>query len=220
PHRLSSLCDGVCACDELNPRDQVNEQISCKALAIVGEAAPAKEPRRIKRPLRRVAEESVPVDGLLAGVGRNWINPRAARGITIPVGIDVENVAQFSGVVDFLCFRVEDGADALAADLRDAVSFARRFHHGETVFDGMRHRLLTVDVLASCTSIFEYFAMLMIRDCDDECVDIFSIQNLFVVARGGGLRFFDRLAGGGVSPIVEIANSNALDSRDPQGSLQ
>src|SRR5580704_8146364 len=83
--RLRALGDRVGAGDEVDSGNQVNEQIAAEALAVVGEAAPAEKARGIERPRRRSAKKCIPVDCLLAGVGRNGINPRSAGTVAVPI---------------------------------------------------------------------------------------------------------------------------------------
>src|SRR5580704_14464259 len=91
--RLRALGNRVGAGDEVDSGNQVNEQIAAEALAVVGEAAPAEKARGIERPLRRSAKKCIPVDCLLAGVGRNGINPRSAGTVAVPICLDRGDLA-------------------------------------------------------------------------------------------------------------------------------
>ncbi len=79
----------------------MNEQVAAESLAVVAEAAPAEETDGIVGALGGLAEEGVPVNRFFTGVGRNGIDPCAAGGVAVPVGIDGENFAELAGVVDF-----------------------------------------------------------------------------------------------------------------------
>src|SRR5579862_5651169 len=79
--------------DEVNAGEQVDEEIAAESLAVVGEAAPAEEADGIEVVGRRAADESLPIDGLRAGVRRNGINPGAAGRVAVPIRIDREDLA-------------------------------------------------------------------------------------------------------------------------------
>src|ERR1700685_1877614 len=85
-----------CAGDEVNPGNQMDEEITAQALAIVGKAAPAEEADGIEGTLGRIAEEGIPVDGFFAGVRRNGVCPGTAGSIGAPVGIDGEELTDFA----------------------------------------------------------------------------------------------------------------------------
>ncbi len=72
-------------------------------------------------------------------------------------------------MVQFARLGAEHGADALRSDLHDAVVLLRRIGHLETFRRGMRHRLLTVDVLAGVTGIHNYSLVPMVGNRRDEC---------------------------------------------------
>src|SRR5204862_408340 len=55
-------------------------------------------------------------------------------------------------------------AHALRADLHDAAALLRRFDHGHTVGGAVRHRLLTVDVLARAHGIDDHLLVPVIRN--------------------------------------------------------
>ena len=77
--------------DDVKPGEQVNEQISCNAGAIVLVVAPAEQTDRLERTLRSIAEESIPVDVLRRGVGRDGILPRADGRVAVEMrGDEVE----------------------------------------------------------------------------------------------------------------------------------
>src|SRR5579863_4513232 len=76
--RLCPLRGLIRARDKENSREQVNEQVAGQTFAVVGVAAPAEKACRVERPFGRAYQECIPVDGLLARIGRNSIHPCAA----------------------------------------------------------------------------------------------------------------------------------------------
>ena len=93
---------------------------------------------------------------------------------------------------------VEDGGDTLAPDLHDAVGLLCGVNHGEAVFYGVGHGLFTVDVFAGSAGIDENSAMLMVGCCDEDGVDILTVENLFVIAGRRNI-LFDGFLGGDMS---------------------
>src|SRR5438045_6757502 len=150
-------------------------------------------------------DECVPVDGLRAGVGRNGIDPGAAGGIAIPVSVDGSDFAELAGIVNLLGFGVEDRTDALAADRDHALVLVRGVDHRESVFDGVRHRLLAIHIFAGRDRVFEVVAMLVVHGGDQDRVNIVAVENAAVVAYGFGVGIFHRFAGGGVAALVKNA---------------
>jgi len=55
----------------------MDKKVAGHSLAVLLEAAPAEEARRVEGPFRRIPQEGLPVNGLWAGVGRNRVNPGA-----------------------------------------------------------------------------------------------------------------------------------------------
>src|SRR5262249_53485096 len=86
----------VRAGNEMDAGKQVDEEIAAKSLSIISEAAPAEETLGIERTFWRVAQEGVPVDRFLAGVGRNRIDPGAGGRVAIPIGVNAEDLAEFA----------------------------------------------------------------------------------------------------------------------------
>ena len=199
---------------------QVDEEIAAESLAVVGEAAPAEESHGIEGVLGGAVDECVPVDGLRAGVGRNGIDPGAAGRIAIPVSIDGSDFAELAGIVNLLGFGVEDRTDALAADCDHALVLVRGFDHGESVFDGVRHGLLAINIFAGGDSVFEDVAMLVVHGGDEDRVDVFAIENAAIVAHGFDVGILHRFAGGGVAAVVKIADADALDAGNVERSLE
>ena len=83
--------------DEVNSGEQMHEQVAGQSLAVVGEATPAEEPGRVERPLGCVSQKRIPIDSLLARVGRNGIDPGAAGRVPVGRAFDEEHVTEGSG---------------------------------------------------------------------------------------------------------------------------
>ncbi len=83
----------------------------------------------------------------------------------------------------------------------------------------MRQRLLAIHVLARGAGVDDHLPMLVIGNRDDDRIDILAVENLLVIAgRGDGLA--DRLLGGDVAAIPQIANPDALNARDQRARFQ
>ena len=135
---------------------------------------------------------------MLAGIWRDGVDPRSAGRIAIPVGLDAIHISELAGIVDFFGMGVEDGGDTLAPDLHDAVGLLCGVNHGEAVFHVVGHGLFTVDVFAGSAGIHENSAMLMVGCCDEDGVDILTVENLFVIAGRRNI-LFDGFLGGDMS---------------------
>src|SRR5262245_45511105 len=61
----------------VDAREEMDEEIARYAGSVVAIVAPAEEPYGIERPLGRVADEPVPIDGRRRGIGRYRILPGA-----------------------------------------------------------------------------------------------------------------------------------------------
>src|SRR5262249_53526964 len=90
----------VGAGDEVDAGRQVREEIATESLSVVGETAPTEEANRIEGLLWGAPQERIPIDGLLAGIRRDGIDPRAAGGVTVPISVDGINVPEFAGVIN------------------------------------------------------------------------------------------------------------------------
>ena len=198
----------------------MDEEIATEAFAVVGEAAPAEEADGIEGALGCTVEESGPVDGLVTGIGWNGVNPGSARRVAVPVGVDGEDFAEFAGIVNLFGFGVEHGADALAADADHPIVFVGGFEHGEPVFDGVRHRLLAVDVFAGGAGVLKNVTMLVVHGGDEDGVDVFAVENGAIVAGRGDAGILDGFLGGDVAAVIQIANRNALHAGDAERSFE
>src|SRR5690606_19512620 len=120
---------------EMDPGEEVDEEVARDAGSVVAVVAPAEEADGFEGALGRATEEAVPVDVLGGGVGRDGVLPRADGGIAVEVDVDVVELADDAGGEELLGLGVDDGADALAADLEDAAGLARGFDDAEPLVD-------------------------------------------------------------------------------------
>ncbi len=171
----------------------MHEQVPGKALAVVAETPPAKKAHGIERPFRRRPQKRIPVDGLLAGIRRNGINPGASGRVAVPLRVNGVHLAQPSRGKNLSRLGVEDGADALAAGLEDAPTGLNRVDHREAVGHGVGHGLFAIDIFAGVHGGNGNPAVPVVGRADDDGVDIFARQNLFVIPGGedlGAVHFF------------------------------
>ena len=96
----------------------------------------------------------------------------------------------------------------------------RGFDHGESVFDGVRHGLLAVDVFAGGAGVFEDVAMLVVHGGDEDGVDVFAIEDGAIVAGGGDAGIFYGFLRGDVAAVIQVADSDALDAGHVERSLE
>src|SRR5438045_2473718 len=104
----------------MDPGEQVDEEIAGNARPVLAIVAPPEETHRLERPLRRAPEESIPIDGLGRGVGRNRVLPRADCRVAVDPGFDEIQLADRTGAKQLARLCVDDRADALTADLEDS----------------------------------------------------------------------------------------------------
>jgi hypothetical protein len=87
----------------------------------------------------------------------------------------------------------------------------RSFDHGESVFDVVRHGFFAVDIFTGGAGVDKDSAMLVVGDRNDHGVDIFAVEDFFVIARDWNL-FLDGLLRGFVPAVVKIADGNAFNA--------
>jgi len=114
----------VGAGNKVSSTEKVDEEVAGDSAAVVMPFAPLEEALGVPRDLRSGAEEARPVARLGGGIGGNGVVPRTEGGVTVPAGGDHVEFADGSRGEEFLDLGVYDGADALAADLEDAVGGA------------------------------------------------------------------------------------------------
>ena len=98
--------------------------------------------------------------------------------------------------------------------------FVRGFDHGESVFDGVRHGLLAIDVFAGGAGIFKDVAMLVVHGGDENGVNVFAIENGAIVAGGWDAGVFHGFLRGDVAAVIEVADGDALNAGNLEGSLE
>jgi hypothetical protein len=57
-------------------------------------------------------------------------------------------------------------------------------------------------------------------DGDEDGVDVFAVENGAIVARGRDAGILDGFLGGDVAAVIQIANRDALDAGDAEGSFE
>ncbi len=99
-------------------------------------------------------------------------------------------------------FGAEDGADALRTDLYDAAILLRGGDHLETLFGGVGHGLLAVDVFAGVASVDDHAFVPEIGDGGDDAIDVFAVEKVLVVAADGEAGIVGDFAGESVAAVV------------------
>ncbi len=161
----------------------MNEEVAGDSGSVIAIAAPAEQPLRLEGHFGGAAEEAVPIDIFGRGVGRYGIFPSPDSVIAIPPGFHHVGLADGAGLHQLLGFLVDDGADALAADLDDASGFLFRFDERLAVLDMLDHGLFAVHILARVHGVDGDFLVPMIGCGYDDCVDIRTRQDFAVIAR-------------------------------------
>ena len=131
--RVGAVRNGVDPGDGLHAREQVDEKIARQTLAIIGKTAPAEEALGLKRPLRRVLQERIPIDGLGAGVMRDRVNPGAGGRVAVRISLNVMHFTETSRLINLRGLGVQNRAHTLAAALENALTGAYSLHHGQPV---------------------------------------------------------------------------------------
>ena len=198
--------------DVVNTGDQVHEEIPGEARAVVLVATPGNEAASVEGPFRRVAQPSVPVNGLFVGVGRDGIDPGAAVGVAIPDGFDGVHLTQPAGVPDFLGLGIKNGTDALAADLQDALVRLNRLDHGKAVFERVRHGFFAVGIFAGLRRFDHQTAVPMVGRRDNHGVNVLAVEEAAIFASGVNV-LLQHFLGGLVPRVVQICGGHALNTR-------
>src|SRR5260370_6848367 len=126
----------------------MHEEIARDAGSIVLPFAPLEKAFTRERTLRRGSEKARPIAGFGGGVKGNGVVPGAEGGVPIPIGTDHVELADSAGGEQLFCLGVDDGADTLAADLKDAVRGADGIDNLRTIGVDVNHRLFAIDILA------------------------------------------------------------------------
>ena len=107
--------------DEVGAAEEMDEEVAGDAAGVVLPFAPLEEALGVPGDFGGGAQEARPVAGGGGGVERDGVVPGADGGVAVPAGGDHVELADGSGGEEFFGLGVDDGADALAADLKDAV---------------------------------------------------------------------------------------------------
>ncbi len=114
---------------------------------------------------------------------------------------------------------VEDGADALAADLEDAIGGARGVDDLRPIGVEVDHRLFEVDVLARVHGVDGSLLVPVIGRGDEDGVDVLAGEDLAVVAGGEEVRA-PQLLRVGEAAVVAIGDGDELDAGNLQGEAR
>ena len=147
------------------------------------------------------------------GIQRDGVVPGADGRVAVPVGADHVELADDAGGKQFLGLGVDDGADALAADLNDAIGGARGLDDLRPIGVDVDHRLLEVDVLAGLHRIDGGRLVPVVGRRDQDGIDILARENLAVVAGGEDVRPPELLAVGQAA-VIAIGHGDEFDSRN------
>ena len=193
--------------------EEVDEEVAGDSAAVGLPFAPLEEVLGVPGNFGGGAEEAWPVAGLGAGVERDGVVPGADGGVAVPAGGDHVEFADGSGGKQFLGLGVDDGADALAADLKDAVGGAGGGDDLGTVGVEVDHGLFEVDVFAGVHGVDGGLLVPVVGSGDEDGVDVLAGEDLAVVA-GGEEVVAPELFGVGEAAVVAVGYGDEFDSGD------
>ncbi len=189
----------------------MDEEIAGDAGAVVLVEPPAEEARRLEGPLGRMAQETVPVDRLGRRVLRDRPVERAHHRVAVRPALDQVHLADRPRGEQLARLRVDERADALAADLQHTPGLLLRLEHPDALVDRVHHRLLAVDVLALFQGVDRHPLVPVVGAGDDHRVDVLPVEDLPVVARR-----VDVLAELGAAlleaAVVDVGRGDQLDA--------
>src|SRR5262249_52782118 len=160
-----------------------------------------------------VAEKTVPIDIGGRGVGRNGILPGADGGGAVHPGFDHVQFADGAGGEQLFCLGIDDGADALAADLKNATGALLRLDALPAFGELLHHGLFAVDVVAGVHGVDGDGGVPVVGCADDDGVDIFTREDFAVVASGEELVAPD-FAGAFQASVVNIGDGDDFYTAD------
>src|SRR5438876_62966 len=138
--------------------------------------------------LRRVAEPASPIEIALVGIRIDRISPLAVFGIVAAIRAlspnqrtELARLDPFRGFVIFWVRATLRADDINLAGALDGVVNLKRFSQIP------RHRLLAIDVLAGLQGVDRHLGMPVIDGGNQHGVDIFSVEQLAVIAIRGGV---------------------------------
>ena len=159
----------------------MNEEIGRYAAGIFVVAAPAEETRQVKRVFLRCAQELLPVHGFRRCIGRDRVDPGAARGVSIVGGANHGYLAELSRTNPVPGLLLNARADALRADLHELATALDGGGDGVTFIDAVGQGLFAVDVLARVEGLDHVLFVPMIRRSHGNHVDA-GVGQHFLVA--------------------------------------
>src|SRR6266702_271721 len=203
----------------IHAADEVNEEISRDAGAVLFPAAPARENLGIKFALRHVALPGVPIDRRGRRIRRRRVFPGAGGVVAPERALHQSECADNAVREELFCFCADHRAHALRSNLHDASGFLRGGYHRNAVGGGMGHRLFAINVFARADGVDDNFFVPVIRHGGDDAIDFLVVEEFLIAARRGDFRAGD-FFGEHVAPVVEIGGSAALDARQLNGVRQ
>ncbi len=207
----------VGAGDEVCAAEEMHEEIAGDAGGVVLPLAPLEEALGGERDFGGCAFEARPIAGFGGGVERDGVVPGADGGVAVPAGGDHVELADGAGGEELFGLGVDDGADALAANLENTVGGVGGFDDLRAVGVDVDHRLFEVDVLAGLHGVDGGALVPVVGRGDEDGVDVFAGED-FVVVAGGEDVLAPELFGVGEAAVVAVGDGNQLDAGDLEGS--
>lgn len=211
-----ALGNFVDADNGLHPADEVNEKVAGNSGAIFLPAAPAGEGKRVEGLFGGRTLPCIPVEGLRGEIGRGRVFPGTGWVIATECGFYQVEFADGAVIEEFFGFGAKHGTGALCADLDDAVGFLCRGDHGESIGGVVRHGLFAIDIFSCGQGIDDDLFVPVIRDCHDDCVDVFGVEKL-LIATSGADWLADDFAGQFVTAVVEVGSCYAFNPWELNG---
>ncbi len=154
-----------------------------------------------------------PVQFIRHGLGRQVAFPRAG----VIVGNHFRDLAEAAVANEFTAGEVLPLRTLLAADLEDAVVFARRLHDQSPLANGERHRLLGVNILSRLAGHDADVQPPMLRRRRDNGVHVLAFEQLPKILERRGVVLRRRFAR---ALQVHVCNGHVTKLRQPQQALQ
>ena len=175
--------------------------------------APAEETLTAERLGRGIAQKAIPVDRRWAGLLIDVVLPDTVGVIRRVAGLrhdDRPGQAAGNHPASLLVRRIRY---PLAADLQNPSRFARHGSYLPSLVDGLRHRLLEVDVLAGAHRVNRHLRMPVVRGCHDHRVDVVAGQQVLVGVVDVGIGEADKFLGPELGPLIDVAGR--YDAQNP-----
>ena len=192
----------------------VDKQVRRDATRILPPAAPAEEHLRVIRALLcGWTLEARPVDGLLGGVRRNRVHPGPLGGVPMIRQANHVHLADRAGLHQFPDLEGEPPVTLCAAALKNLAALLDRVDHLAALFDGPRHRLLAVDVLARRECVQHHLPVPVVRRRNRDGVHVLASEHRVVILRSldRTRRYFLRMR---QVPVVQISRDHGPNTRN------